>query len=199
MKSKRYVAAILFVAGALFLTACSGNKGPATTAVNAALDSYKAVRADALQYIPEQAKSVEDALTAAKASLDKGDYDAALNGAKGIPDTVKGFAEPIAAKKAEMTAAWKDMSGGVGEMVDTLQKKIITLMSAKGGSMDPAKLDTVRSSYDAAVKAWEDAQSAASAGAMGDAVAQGKVAQDKATSVMTDLGMKVPAPPKKKG
>ena len=134
MKSKRYVVAILSVAGALFLTACSSNKAPATAAVNAALDSYKAVRADALQYIPEQAKGVEDALTAAKASLDKGDYDAALNGAKGIPDTVKGFAEPIAAKKAEMTETWKDMSGGVGDMVDTLQKKIITLMSAKGGA-----------------------------------------------------------------
>jgi len=197
MKSKRGAIAILFIAGALFLTACSGNKAPATAAVNAALDAYKPVRSDALQYIPEQAKSVEATLTSAKASLDKGDYDAALSAAKGIPDTVKGFAEPIAAKKTEMTATWKDMSGEVGDLVDTLQKKIITIVSGKGASMDAAKLTEVRSNYDAAVKAWEDAQSAAGAGNMGDAVAQGKVAQDKATAVMTSVGMKIPAPKKK--
>jgi len=199
MKSKKHLVGILFIVGVLFLTACSRNKDAATAAVNTALDSYKAVSTDARQYVPDQAKKLEDTLTAAKESLDKGDFDAALNGAKGIPDTVKGFADPIAAKKTEMTAAWKDMSG-VGDMVDSLRKKLITLVSGKGlpAGMDQAKFDEARSTYDAAAKAWDDAQSAASAGAMGDAVAQAKVAQDKAVAVMTTLGMKVPAPPKKK-
>src|SRR5450432_1020801 len=103
MNSKKYLISILFVVGALFQAACSGNKDAATLAVNSAQEAYNAVKTDALQYVPDQAKGVEDALKSAKDSLDKGDYEAALTSAKSIPDSVKGLTTAIAAKKTELT------------------------------------------------------------------------------------------------
>jgi len=201
MNSKKNLMAILFVVGALFQAACSGNKDAATLAVNAAQESYNAVKADAAQYVPEQAKSVEDAIRGAKDSLDKGDYDAALNSAKAIPDTVTGLTAAIAAKKTELTASFQEMSGGLPKMLDAVKKRLDILSASKSlpANLDKTKLEGAKSGYDTAAKAWADAQSAFSGGNVADAVAKAKIVKDKAVEVMTTLGMKVPAAATPKG
>ncbi len=191
------------ILGAVFLAACSGGekeaalagkKNAATQAVDTAQQSYDAVRRDAVQYIPDQAKGVDDAIARAKASLDKGDYDAAVNEAKPIPDTVNGFAAAIAAKKTEMTAVWKDVSRGVPEMLDAVQKRLAVLSS---GNSVPAGMDKdgvvgAMATYDTAAKAWADAKGDFSSANVGDAVAKARIAKDKAVEVMSVLGMKAP-------
>src|SRR5580698_10318446 len=156
--------AVPSILGAVFLAACSGGekeaalarkKDAATQAVGTAQQSYDAVRRDAVQYIPDQAKGVDDAIARAKASLDKGDYDAAVNEAKPIPDTVNGFAAAIVAKKTEMTAAWKDVSRGIPEMLDAVQKRLAVLSSSNSvpAGMDKDGVVGAMATYDTATKA----------------------------------------------
>jgi len=195
MNSKKYLIAILFVVSALFQAACSGNKDAATMAVNAAQESFNAVKGEATQYVPDQAKSVEDALKSAQDNLDKGDYGAALNSAKAIPDSVKELTTAIAAKKTELTTSFQGMSGGLPKMLDAVKKRLDILSASKKlpANLDKAKLEGAKSGYETAAKAWADAQSAFSGGNVAEAVAKATIVKDNAVEVMSTLGMKVPA------
>ncbi len=201
MSSKKYVIAILFVVGALFQAACSNNKGAATMAVNAAQESFDAVKGEAAQYVPDQAKVVGDTIKGAKDNLDKGDYDAALNSAKGIPDSVKELTAAIAAKKTELTTSFQDMSGGLPKMLDAVKKRLDILSASRSlpANLDKTKLEGAKAGYETAAKAWADAKSAFSGGNVADAVAKAKIVKDEATEVMSTLGMKVPAAAAPKG
>jgi len=195
MNSKKYMIAILFVVSALFQAACSGNKAAATMAVNAAQESFNAVKGEAAQYVPDQAKGVEDALKGAKDNLDKGEYDTALNSAKAIPDSVKGLTAAIAAKKTELTTSFQEMSGGLPKMLDAVKKRLDILSASKSlpANLDKTKLEGAKSGYMTAAQAWTDAQSAFSGGNVADAVAKATMVKDKAVEVMSTLGMKAPA------
>ena len=201
MNSKKNLITILFVVSALFLAGCSGNKSAATMAVNAAQESFDAVKGEAVQYVPDQARGVEDAIQSAKDSLAKGDYDAALNLAKPIPDRVKELPAAIAAKKTEMTAGFQEMSGGLPKMLAVVKSRLDILSASKGlpANLDQAKLEGAKSGYETAAKAWAEAQSAFSSGNVADAMAKATIAKDNAVEVMTTLGMKVPAAAARKG
>src|SRR5512137_859080 len=103
MKSKKCLVPVLFIVISMFMVACvPANKEPASEAIKAAEGAFNAVKGEAMKYVPDQAKSVEDAIVIAKASFDKGNFDTALETAKAIPEKVKGLTAAIAAKKAEL-------------------------------------------------------------------------------------------------
>ena len=201
MNSKKYLIVVLFVVTALFQAACSGNKQAATMAVNAAQESFDAVKGEAAKYVPDQAKSVEDAIKTAKDNLAKGDYEAALASAKTIPDSVKGLTTAIADKKTELTASFQQMSGGMPKMLDAVKKRLDILSASRKlpASLDQAKFEGAKSGYETAAKAWEEAKSDFSGGNVADAMGKAKLVKEKAVEVMSTLGMKVPAGAASKG
>ena len=71
--------------------ACGNSKALSDAALKTATDAYAAVSADAQKYVPDQAKTVQDAIAGAQAASAKGDYAAALDQAKGIPAKVTDF------------------------------------------------------------------------------------------------------------
>lgn len=196
MKSKKYLIPILFVVIGLFLAACgSGNKEPATAAIKVAEESWNAVKGEVVKYIPDQAKSVDDAIKAAKENFDKGNFDAALESAKVIPDRVKALTAAAAAKKAELAKSWEEMSGGLPKMLEAIKSRLDILSQSKKlpANLDKAKLESANVGYGEAAKMWEDAKAAFAGGSAADALAKGKTVKDKAVEVMTTLGMQVPA------
>ena len=92
------------------MIACGNSKALSDAALKTATDAYAAVSADAQKYVPDQAKTVQDAIAGAQAASAKGDYAAALDQAKGIPAKVTDLSAAIAAKKSELTKSWTDMS-----------------------------------------------------------------------------------------
>lgn len=64
--------------------ACAGAKAPAEQAVAAADAALTSVSAEASTYAPEKLRSAQDTIASAKASLEHGDYRAALTGAQQI-------------------------------------------------------------------------------------------------------------------
>ena len=198
MKSKKCLVPVLFIVISMFMVACvPANKEPASEAIKAAEGAFNAVKGEAMKYVPDQAKSVEDAIVIAKASFDKGNFDTALETAKAIPEKVKGLTAAIAAKKAELTKSWEEVSGGMPGMLDAIKEKLDLLSASKKlpKTLDKAKLEGAKADYEAAAKMWDEAKSTFSGGNMDDAIAKAKTVKEKAMEVMNILGMQIPEAP----
>jgi hypothetical protein len=199
MKSKKYLIPILFVVISVFLVSCvAANKEPAAAAIKAAENAFNGVKDELVKYVPDQAKGVEDAIKAAKENFDKGNFDAALDTAKAIPEKVMALATAVAAKKAELTKSWEEISGGMPAMLDSIKDKLAALSATKKlpKTLDKAKLEGAKADYEAAAKMWDEAKSTLSGGDMASAIAKAKTVKEKALEVMKTLGMPVPeAPP----
>jgi hypothetical protein len=198
MKSKKLLVCVLFIVISLFLVACvPANKEPAAAAIKAAEDVFNGVKGELVKYVPDQAKGVEDAIKAAKENFDKGNFDAALETAKPIPEKVTALTTAAAARKAELTKSWEETSGGMPEMLDAIKDKLGFLSASKKlpKTLDKAKLEGAKADYEAAAKMWDEAKSTFSGGNMADAIAKAKAAKEKAVAVMNVLGMQVQEAP----
>lgn len=198
MKMKKCLPFVALIVVALFFTACSRDKEPAEAAIKAAEAALNAAKAEASKYVPDQVKSVEDALKTAKDNFTKGEYTAALNSAKDLAAKAKDLATAAAAKKAELTKSWEELSGSVPKMVEAIKTKVDALSKMKKlpKDMDKAKLEGANASLAQVNQAWTDAEGAFKAGNMTDALAKGKAAKDKATEIMGTLGIQPEAAPK---
>ncbi|MGA2955604.1 MAG: hypothetical protein ABSF48_07780 [Thermodesulfobacteriota bacterium] len=190
MMKKCFPFIALFVVG-LFFVACSRDKGPAEAAIKAAEEALNATKAEASKYVPDQVKSVEDALKAAKDSFAKGEYTAALNSAKDLPAKAKDLDSAAAAKKAELAKSWEEMSGSVPKMVEDIKAKLDALEKSKRlpKGMEKAKLEGAKAGLAEITQGWTDADNAFKAGNLTDALTKAKTVKEKATGIMTSLGM----------
>jgi uncharacterized phage infection (PIP) family protein YhgE len=174
--------------------ACASNKEPAAAAIKTAEDALNAVKAEAMRYVPDKVKAVEDAITAAKGSFDKKDYDAALNAAKAIPDKVKELTTAAATKKAELTKNWEELSAGLPKMLDAIKSRLDILSKSKKlpANLDKVKLESAKTGYETAANMWDDAKANFTGGNLADAIAKATTVKEKAVEVMKTLSMQVP-------
>jgi hypothetical protein len=194
MKSKKYLVPILLIVIGVLIVACAANKEPAAAAIKSAESGFIAVKGELVKYVPDQAKGVEDAIKAAKENFDKGNYDAALDTAKAVPDKVMMLAIAVAAKKAELTRSWEEISGGMPGMLDSIKERLGILSASKRlpKTLDKDKLEGTKADFEAAAKMWDEAKSTFSGGDMVDAIAKAKTVKEKAMEVMKNLGMQAP-------
>jgi hypothetical protein len=186
MKTKLTLTAIL--AGMMLFVACeNAQKTGADVAIKGAQTAYAAVADQANQYVPDQAKDVQTAIQSAKDAYDKGDYAAAFEASKALPEKVKALASAASAKKDELTAKWKDMSGSMPEMVTAVQTKVDQL--TKNHKLPAGAADTLAS----VKQSWTDASAAFTSGQIPDAVAKASAAKDKLMELASTLGVKPPA------
>jgi len=174
--------------------ACGNSKALADAALKTATDAYGPVSADAQKYVPDQAKSVQDAIAAAQAASAKGDYAAALEQAKGIPARVTDLSAAITAKKAELTKTWTDISASVPSLMSALKSRVDMLSKSKGVPAGLTKdiVDQAKSGFAAANQEWTDATVAAQSGDFATAAAKGSDVKTKVVSIMTSLKMQIP-------
>jgi hypothetical protein len=192
----RWTSSVGVLMVALLVSACgSADKAPAEAAIKAADGALAAVREEASKLIPAQLKVVEDGLASAKASFDKGDYTAALGTAKQVAAQAGDLSSAVAAKKADLTKAWTDVSTGVPEMANAIQSRVDVLSQSKKlpAGLDKDKLETAKTELAALKQSWADASASYNAGNLTDAVSKAKEAKDKAVEIMTALNMQVPA------
>ena len=192
---KKWLKPMVLVVLVLFAAACGSEKEPAEEAIKAAETAINAAKGEAVKYIPDQVKSLEDGLAAAKEAFAKKDYKAALNAAKDLPGKAKDLAAAAAAKKEELTKVWSEMSGGLPKMVEAIKSRVDILSKSKKlpANLDKAKLDGVKAGLPEVTQMWDDAQKAFSGGNLADAVSKAKTVKDKAVEMMSTLGMQVPA------
>jgi hypothetical protein len=191
---KRSYARVVLALVALVLAACASDKVPAETALRAAEQAVNAAVAEASKYVPDQAKALQDSLGSLKDAFAKGEYKTVLAGAGDLTTKAKALADAAAAKKAELSARWADMSGGLPKVIEAIQGRVDILSKAKKlpANMDKAALDSAKSGLDSMNKAWADAQASFSSGNLADAVSKATALKAQAAEVMTKLGMPVP-------
>jgi hypothetical protein len=192
---RRTAVGITAAIAGLVLVACeSADKAPAAAAISTAQTAIDAVKGEAAKYAPDQVKSVEDTLATARANFERKDFKAALTGAQDAAAKAKDLGAAAAAKKAELTKAWEEISGGVPKMAAAIKSRVDILSQSKKlpAGLDKAKLDGAKSGLAALNQSWTEASEAFKAGNVTDAVAKATAAKDKAVEVMTALNMTVP-------
>lgn len=192
---------VLFVS-AVVLVACSGdtaNKVPAEAAIKAAEEAINASKPEAMKYSPDEVKSLEEALAAAKDKFAKKEYDAALEDVKGIPDKAKGLHEAAKAKKEELTKNWADLNQEIPKLIETGQKRVDILSKSRKlpANLTQEKFDETKLKLADAKEEWTKALESFKAGNLAEAVSGAYSVKEKATVALEGLGMPVPGAEKK--
>jgi hypothetical protein len=192
--SKRLMFTVIAFACCLAFVACNTTKAPAEAAIKAAEEALAGVKSDAAIYVPDQFKAVEDSITAAKESFQKGEYQQALTNAKDLAGKAKDLAAAVAAKKDELTKSWQDMSGGLPGMVSAIQSRMNILSKSKKlpAGLDKDKFESAKASLASITQTWTEATTAFSGGNLMDAVTKATTVKEKAVEIMSALGMKAP-------
>ena len=193
---KRFWSLILVVAlGSSMLVSCGAGKGAATAAIQAAETAWAAAKDNVAKILPDDAKSIDEAIAAAKASLEQGDAKAALATAKDLPAKIQQLTAGLAAKEAELRGAWDSLNASLPGVVSSVQKRVDILSKSKKlpAGIEQAAFDGAKSSFAEAKQMWTEAQSAQQNGNLGEAVVKASGVKDLLGKVLTALKMPVPA------
>jgi hypothetical protein len=182
---------IAMVLGASLASCGAMEKAPAQAALTTAQSAFDAVKDNAAKVLPDETKGVQDALDAAKASFDQGDYKAALETAKALPDRVKTLSDQVATKMTELESEWQGLSAAMPEAVSNLQSAVSKLKKAPAG-MDATEWDGLKNDVTSAGQMWQEAEAAAQGGDVATAMSKAGEVKKITFDAMTALKMPVP-------
>ena len=192
----RYVQSLVIVIlAAALLTACgSADKGPAETALKAAEAAVNTAKAEVSKYMPDQASALDAGLSAAREKFNKGDFKAALSDAQAVTAKANELASAVAAKKAELSKTWQEISTGMPKVVEAIQSRVDILSQAKKlpAGMTAEKFAEAKAGLAEITKQWSEATAASTSGNLTDALAKATAVKKKAAEVLTALNMPVP-------
>ena len=189
-----YSLIIVILAGTLLVACGSADKGPAEAALKAAEEAINAAKAEVSKYMPDEAKSLDAGLAAAREKFNSGDFKAALSEAQALTAKAKDMASAATAKKTELSKTWQEMSAGMPKVVDAIKSRVDILSQAKKlpAGMTAEKLAEAKNGLAEITKEWTEATAASSGGNLMDAVAKATAVKKKAAEVLTALNMPVP-------
>jgi hypothetical protein len=186
---------IVMILVATLVAACgAGDKGPAETALKAAEEAINSAKGEASKYMPDQVRSLESSLSAAREKLSKGDYKAVLSEAPALTSKAQEIASAAAAKKAELTKSWEGLSSGMPRVVDAIKSRVDILSQSKKlpAGMSAETLAQAKAGLSEITQQWTAATEASKGGNLVDAVAKASSVKVKAAEVLTLLKMPVP-------
>ena len=98
---------------------------------------------------------------------------------------MKDVASAAAAKKADLTRAWDEVSGGVPQMAAAIKSRLEILSQSKKlpAGLDKEKVEGARTGLEAVNKNWTEASDAARSGNLADAVGKAFTAGTSAALV----------------
>ena len=178
----------------VLLSACASDKAPAEQAIKAAEAAVVGVKAEAAKWVPDQAQALDASLASVKDKFAKGDYKAVLAEAPALSTRASGVAAAAAAKKAELTKSWEELSAGLPKMVDAVKSRIDILSKSKKlpANVTKEKFEAAKAGLAEATKGWDDATAAFKGGNVADAMAKADVVKKKTVEALEALGMTVP-------
>jgi hypothetical protein len=191
LKSITRMSGMGLLAFALALAACADYKSPAQETLDKVQATLDSVGKTASKYAPDDFKVVQDELNAAKASFDKGDYEAALVQARQaggkLPDLATTANEKKNVQMHKLAIEWTKLSADLPAQLDTIGAKLTKLGKAHN---PPAAYAQAKTDFDGAKQTLTEATTASAAGDVETAVDKARAVAEKAKSIMTALGMK---------
>src|SRR5262245_3792977 len=175
----------LTLATALSLAACGSQKNAAQTAMAQTVQSYNAIKEQANNIVPDEAKAIEDGIAAATAQLQAGDDKGALAAATSLGARVKELADSLPAKTQQAQTAWAELAGSIPGTLATLDKKAAGLTKPAAGTPNAEQSAVVV--LGRLKTEWDEAQTAAQAGRLAEALTKGNEVRAGAVKLLTDL------------
>ena len=171
------------------LVAAGCSKGPAEAALKAADEAIAKVKPEAEKFVPAEFTTLTDAVAAAKAKFDAGDYAAALAAAKDLPAKATEVATAASAKKDALMKQWNDFQGSMPGIVQGLTDKVGALAAMKKlpKGFERAQLETAKTSLTEVTDLWQAATGAFGAGDIAGATAKAGDVKAKAEALTTLL------------
>lgn len=188
---------LVAIISSMMLVACADPKARSEEAIKTATDALAPVKADAIKYIPEQVKALEDKLAAAKTAIAKGDFPTASLNATEVFNKVKELPAAAAAKKDELTKKWAEVSAALPKSLEEMTAKVAEVAKIKPkklpAGLDTEKVEKAKVDAEAVSKLWAEADAAAKEGKLADAVAKSIQVKEKAAAVMAVFAPPAPA------
>ena len=177
------------------VAACASEKAPAEQALKTAEAAIGEIRGETAKWVPDQARALQASLTTLKDRFGKGEYKAVLADAPALAGRAKEVAAAAAAKKAELTKTWDELSVGLPKMMDAVKSRVDILSKSKKlpANVSKEKFEAAKAGLAEATKGWEDATAAYKGGNVADAVAKADPVKRKTVEALDALGMPVPA------
>ncbi len=184
---------MLLSLGAVVIAGCGPNQGAAQVAITSAQTAFDSAKDQAMKIVPEQAMGIQAAIDGAKASMEKGDYKAAIDSANVIPAKVKEMADGLAAKATEMQAEWDKMKE-FPQAVTALGAHLVKLAKSKKlpAGINAAKVNAAKAALGTITANWSEAQAAYQAGNLAEAMAKAGAAKQATMDAMNSLSMALP-------
>jgi hypothetical protein len=184
---------VLFVSIS-FLMACSGAKDAAELAIKTAEEAVNTTKAEAAKIVPDQVKSLEDALAAVKEKVIKKEYKEALGEATALAGKAKEVLAAAKVKKEELTKQWTELSQGLPKMVEEIQGKVDSLAKLRKlpATITKQGLEDAKAGLASVKDEWGKVQQSFTGGNFVEAVNGATSLKDKATKIMESLGMSAP-------
>jgi hypothetical protein len=179
--------------GAILVAGCGPNKGAAQMAITAAQTAYDAAKDRAMMIVPQQALGIQAVIAGAQASMEKGEFKAAIDSANAVPARVKTMMDGLPAKTAEMQAEWEKMKEFPQALV-ALNDQVVKLAKSKKlpQGIDKAKVEAAKAALGAITQNWTEAQAAYQSGDLAQAMSKAAMARQAAVDAMNSLSMAIP-------
>jgi hypothetical protein len=184
----------MLLVGILVAACGSADKAPAEAAIKAAEEAINTAKTEVSKYMPDQASALDAGLAAAREKFNKGDFKGALSDAQGVTAKANELVSAVAAKKAELSKAWQDISTGILKVVQAIQSRVDILSQSKKlpAGMTAEKLAEAKAGLAEITKQWSEATAASTSGNLTDALAKATAVKKKTAEVLTALNMPVP-------
>jgi len=169
----------------LVLPSCGAQKKSAETAMAQTVSAWNAIKAQAANIVPDEAKSIDDGIAAATAQLQGGDYKGALAAATSLGARVKELADALPQKTTEAQAAWAELSGSIPGTLATLEKRLKGLKAPAPGTPNADQSPVVQLGH--LKDGWNDAQAAGQAGRLAEAISKANEVREGAVKLLNDL------------
>ena len=184
---------LMFLFGATVVAGCGPNKSAARLAITAAQTSLDAAKDQAMMIVPDQVLGIQAAIDGATMSMDRGEFKTAIDSANVIPARVKAMADGLAARTAEMQAAWEKMKEFPQALIE-LNERVVKLARAKPlpQGIDREQVAAARAALGTITQNWTAAQAAYQAGNLAEAMARAHVAMHDAADAMNSLKLALP-------
>ncbi len=179
---------------AIVAAGCGPNQGAAQASISAAQTAFDAAKDQAMMVVPDEAHEIQATIDGAKASMEKGEFKAAIDSANAVPARVKTMTDGLATKAAEMQAQWEKMKEFPQALV-ALNDAVVKLGKAKKlpAGIDAATVSAAKTALGTITQNWTEAQAAFQAGNLADAMSKAMMAKQAAVEAMTSLKMALPA------
>jgi hypothetical protein len=177
---------------AIALAACASQKEPAQKMIGDIEAAVNAAGADAAKYAPEQLTDIQNKLGTLKASFDKKDYKAVIDGAPPVMSEAQGLASAVSAKKDQVMKAlndeWTSLAGVLPGNANAIQSRIDFLdKKANKKLAGGVDLDAAKSGLSDVTSLWSKAQAAFAAGNVDEAVTTARSVKTKLDALAASL------------